>query len=192
MKSKKLFLDFDECMAHSFCADDEKHADQLIDLYGEHWRGEKFMIPPSAWDMTMNQGWYATFKRSWTDALLTFSRQLVGNENVFILTSSTSDYIRHCNVSLELGFDNSHIFSREDLFTHDKHPEFLDTHNVLVDNLPYRDQCSGWVSKVSFLNTLPEPQYVKVMPFEVWHEKIGYQGEYFENLKDRIMSALEY
>ena len=192
MKRKVIMIDYDETLAHSLYADNEKHADQLIDMYGEHWRGEKFMIPPSAWDMTNNGGWYVTFKRSWTKDLLTFTRQLVGNNNVYILTSSTKDYILYCNNVLELGFDpNTHIFSREDMYAIDKYPDFLDTYNILVDNLTYKEHCSGIVSKVAFLNGLPEKQYVQVLPFDVWNEKIGYQTEYFEDLKDRILTALD-
>ncbi len=183
---KQLFLDYDECMAHSFYADSEGHADELLDMYSEHWRGEKFEL--------RHDGWYVTFKRAWTNDLLTFSRQLLGDENVFILTSSIGDYVRWCNIKLELGFDpNTNIFSREDLFAHSRvHPRFSDTHNVLVDNLRYNENLNGIVSKISFLNNIPETQYVKVKPFEVWTEKTEYDKEYFEDVKARIITALEH
>lgn len=185
-------LDYDECMAHSIFADNEKHADQLIDMYGEHWRGEKFYVTPSAWDMSNNKiEWYATFKRSWTDDLIKFSRELVGHDNVYILTASVGDYIRWCNVKLELGFDpNSNIFSREDIQSIKTNPKFVDTHNILVDNLPYFEHCKGGYTKCQFLNNLPKEHFIQVDEFEVWTEKIGYQIDYFEDLKRRMIKAL--
>jgi hypothetical protein len=182
---KKLFLDYDECMAHSFYANNEAHANELIDTYGEHFRGEKFKI--------RHDGWYVTFKRNWTDKLLLFSRQLLGNDNVFILTTSTGDYIRNCNIVLELGFDpNTNIFSRDEMFIQNTHPKFKNTFNVLVDNMNYNDHLHGMVSKIEFLNRLPEEQYIKVVPFEVWTAPISDDGDYFNELTDRIITALNF
>jgi hypothetical protein len=192
-KIKTIHLDYDETLASSIYADHEKHADQLIDMYGEHWRGEKFYVNPSAWDMGNNTiEWYVTFKRSWTDDLIKFCRELAGHDNVYILTASVGDYIRWCNKKLELGFDpNSNIFSREDILAIKTNPKFVDTHNILVDNLPYCEHSREEYSKCAFLNNLPREQFVMVNGFEVWREKTGYQADYFEDLKTRILKALE-
>lgn len=181
--NKKLFLDFDNTLAHSLYANDEKHADQLLYDYGEHWYGVKFEI--------RHNGWFVSFTRNWTNDLLEFSRNLVGNDNVFILTTGTLDYIRWCNVKLGLGFDpNTNIFGREDISYQDTHPKFVDSHNVLVDDLSYSDHALGSRGKVKFLNNIPKNQFVDVAPFTVHSEKLGRDDEYFEDLKDRIMRAL--
>ena len=93
----KVFLDFDEMLAHSFYADSEKHADQLLEDYSEHWYGVKYHI--------RNDGWYVTFKRSWADDLIKFLNELVDKDNVYILTTGTLDYIRWANIKINLGFD---------------------------------------------------------------------------------------
>lgn len=184
-KNNYLFLDLDECMVHSLYANNETHADQLIDTYGEHWVGKKFNI--------RHDGWYVTFRRSWTKDLLTFARQLLGNENVMMLSTGTLDYIRWVNVHAELGFDpNTNIFGREDLKRQFHcHPKFKDTFNVLVDNetYDYHNFGIGTISKVAFLNDIPESQFIHVKKFEVWIEPISDQTEYLESVKDKIMTA---
>lgn len=179
----RLFLDFDNTMAHSLYANNETHADQLLYDYGEHWYGVKFRIG--------GDGWLVSFKRNWTDDLLNFSRNLVGNDNVYILTTGTLDYIRWCNVKLELGFDpNTNISGREDISYRDTHPKFIDSHNVLVDDLSYSDHASGTRGKVKFLNNISKDQYLQVQPFTVWSDGIEGEKEYFDLLKDRIVRAL--
>jgi hypothetical protein len=188
---KTIHLDFDETLAHSIYADHEKHADQLIDMYGEHWRCEKFYVNPKGWDVHGEIEWYVTCKRSWTDDLIKFSRELVGHDNVYILTASVGDYIRWCNKKLELGFDpNSNIFSREDILSIEVNPKFVNTHNILVDNLPYCEHSREQYGKAAFLNNLPKEQFVRVNEFEVWKEKMGYQKDDFEKLKIQMLNAL--
>jgi hypothetical protein len=180
--NRKIFLDFDNTLAHSLYASDEPHADSLLYDYSEHFVGEKFQI--------RHDGWYVSFKRSWCDDLITFSKQLIGPDNVYILTTGTQEYIRWCNVHLQLGFDpNTHIFGREDI-RNNIHPYklFTDTYNVLVDNMDYRDHAMG-VGKVTFLNKIPRTQYVKVSDFEVWSEPLGRNEEYFEKVTSDIIEA---
>lgn len=182
--TKKIFLDFDNTLAHSLYANSEKHADELLYDYSEHFIGEKFQL--------RRDGWYVSFKRAWCDDLVTFSKQLVGPDNVYILTTGIQDYIRWCNVCLKLGFDpNTHIFGREDIHGN-IHPYklFTDTFNVLVDDMTYRDHSIG-KGKVTFLNNLPYDQYVRVKEFNVWTAPIGKDEEYFEDVKSRILEALK-
>ena len=72
------------------------------------------------------------------------------------------------------------------------HPKFLDSHNVLVDDLQYREHLgySGVSYKVEFLNMLPKQQYIEVKPFTVWGEKLDNESEYLEDLKNRIKEVL--
>lgn len=189
-KIKKICIDYDNTLAHSFYADNESHADRILDTYSEYWRGEKFQIIPTGWDMSPPK-WFVTFKRSWADELIKFSKDLVGADNVYILTAASNDYILHCNSVLELGFDpNTHIFSREHMYEINKHSKFLESHNVLVDDLPYREHLGKTSHKVEFLNMLPEAQYVQVKYFTVWSETLDDDTEYLEDLKIRIEKAL--
>jgi hypothetical protein len=191
-KIKKICLDYDNTLAFSISADDESHADQLLDTYGEYWRGEKFEMIPTGWDMSPPR-WYVTFKRSWADDLIKFSRDLVGYDNVYILTAASTDYVNWCNKVLELGFDpNSNIFAREHMYEIDRHPKFLDSHNILVDDLPYREHLGyrGVSYKVEFLNMLPETQYIQVKPFTVWGDLPERDIEHIEPIKVKIREAL--
>ena len=179
----KIFLDFDETLGHVLYASSEKHADDLLYDYGEHFVGEKFQI--------RHDGWYVGFKRAWADELIQFCKQLVGPESVFILTTGIQDYIRWCNIKLNLGFDpNTNIFGREDIRINKPHPKFIDTFNVLVDNLSYRDHVYPPYSKVNFLNGLPRSQYVKVDEFNVWIAPLDDDSEYFESVKNDIVKVM--
>lgn len=177
--NKYLFLDFDNTLAHTLCADNEKHADDLLYIYGEHWYGVKFKI--------RHDGWYVTFKRTLTNELLEFSRNLFGNENVFILTTGTLDYIRWCNVKLKLEFDpNTNIYGREDIEHYEvRNPRFLNSFNILVDNETYEYHKEGTYCKVNFLNDLPRNQYIKVPGFTVWERDVN--DDYLDILKDQIV-----
>lgn len=187
---RKLFLDYDETMAQSLYAKDEKHADQLIDMYGEHWVGEKFQLHcSSGWGESSS--WYVTFKREWTNDLLTFSRQLFGNDNVYILSTGTRDYVSACNHHLKLGFDpNTNIYAREDIqkYGRDGHPLFKETFNVLVDNLSYWDHSYGSSNKVRFLGKIPDTQFIHVLDFSIHTEPLDI-ADITENLKDDILKA---
>lgn len=190
-KIKKICLDFDSTLGHSFYADDEKHADQLLEDYSEHWRGEKFELIHGGWDNTPNN-WFVTFKRSWADDLIKFSRDIVGSDNVYILTAASRDYINLCNKKLELGFDpDKNIFSREDMNAVNKSPVFIDSYNILVDDLPYREHLGKISHKAEFLNMLPESQYIKVNPFTVWIEKLGKNSKYFDSIKNKIEKLIK-
>jgi hypothetical protein len=183
ISNSRIFLDFDNTLGHSLCADSEKHADELLYDYGERFFGDKFEM--------YGYGWHVTFKRPWADDLITFCKQLIGPDNVYILTTGMQDYIYWCNVKLKLGFDpNTKIFGREDIMRYQPHPRFTDTYNVLVDDLPYREHC-GNGRKVNFLNGLPITQYVKVKPFTVWEEPLEKDVEYLEKITSSIIETLE-
>lgn len=182
---KKLFLDFDNTLAHSLYATSKKHADDLIYEYGELFVGAKFHL--------RGDGWMVTFKRSWTDELLKFSRELYGEDNVYILTTGTVDYIGWCNVVLKLEFDpNTNIFGREDIVRQDIHPKFVDTFNVLVDDLLYYDHSIGDRCKVNFLNKIPPEQFINVEYFSVHQTStLISDKDYIKELKCRIVEAFE-
>lgn len=91
---------------------------------------------------------YYTIIRPCAKRLIEFSRQLVGPENVFILTTSTRDYAEKVNELALFGFRNDQILAREDIQSR-YYPtayggsttiplEMADPNNVLIDNLPPR------------------------------------------------------
>lgn len=180
---QNIFLDYDNTLGHSMHADNEKHADDLLYNYSEHFIADKFEM--------YGYGWHVTFRRPWANDLIAFCKQLVGPENVYILTAGLQDYIYWCNVKLNLGFDpNSKIFGREDIHKYQPHSKFIDTFNVLVDDLPYRKHLYG-AGKVKFLNNLPKTQYIKVRPFTIWEEPIGGDDEYFNEIASDILNSLK-
>ena len=100
---------------------------------------------------------YYTIVRPCAQRIIDFSRDLVGRENVFILTAATTDYVRAINEKAGWGFPDEQIFAREDQekYSHrgayggtqyvdspQAHPD-----NVLIDNLPPRYN----ESKIAFL-----------------------------------------
>lgn len=184
MKPIKVFLDFDEMLAHTFYADNEAHADQIMEDYSEHWYGEKYNI--------RHDGWYVTFKRAWTDDLITFLNELVGKDNVYILTTGTLDYIRWANIKINLGFDpNTNIFGREDMYLVKTHPNFKHTFNILIDDRSYEYHTLNYNGKINFLNKLPYDQYIRAKKFTVWCESLGYETEYVNNLKSEIVEMMK-
>lgn len=85
-----------------------------------------------------------TLIRPCADKIIQYARNLVGFENVYILTTSTREYAEQVNAGAGWNFDVASIFTREDL--HDAtqnaitipHPTLAHPNNVIVDNLPKR------------------------------------------------------
>lgn len=91
---------------------------------------------------------YYTIIRPCAKRLIEFSRELVGKDNVYILTTSTNEYANHVNRLGEFGFDPDHILAREYIRSH-HYPiayggeatvasDHANINNVLIDNLPPR------------------------------------------------------
>lgn len=96
---------------------------------------------------------YYTIVRPCAKDLIQFSRDLVGEDRVHILTTATRDYALEVNRLAGWGFKPEYIFAREDQANHRRgfstayggyHFE-VDPHiyahkdNVLIDNLPRRE-----------------------------------------------------
>ena len=179
-KIPALFWDMDNCLIHSLYATDQQDADALIERYSELWRGEKFKI---------SDGWYVTFLRGFSKELLSFSRQLLGNDNVYALSTGTIDYITSINHVLDLGFDpNTQMFGREDIYGYYKYPRFECTHNILIDNEDWWFHSDGKHNKVKFLNNLLESQLIQVPAFDVNYGK-EHLGDFMDDLKLKITEA---
>jgi len=100
---------------------------------------------------------YYTIVRPCAKRLIEFSRELVGEENVFILTTSTREYATNVNRLALFGFKDVQIWPREDIQKH-YYPTayggqgviphaFADPENILIDNLPprYNDAKIGMI-----------------------------------------------
>jgi hypothetical protein len=133
----KIFWDIDETLIHtSLHEPDQKHISFALED-----------------DLSM----YYTIIRPCSHRLIEFSRELVGADNVHILTTATRDYAQEVNRQAGWGFKNEDIFTREDLEYHttklagiygesDPHI-YAHKNNVLIDNLSPRE---NW-RKVTFI-----------------------------------------
>lgn len=98
--------------------------------------------------LSLDDGNYYTMLRPCAKALIDFSRNLVGADNVYILTTATTDYAREVNRLAGWGFEHDHIIAREDIHNHTYSLAYAGTgviphkeaniKNVLIDNLPFR------------------------------------------------------
>jgi len=129
----KIFWDIDETLIHTRTFKSS--------IYDEDF---KFRL--------MGQTYY-TCVRPCSKGLIEFSRQLVGSDNVFILTAATAKYAWHVNEKAGWGFSKKQILTRETMQRYSTrisslygssfvdvspHPT-ADKSNILIDNLPPRD-----------------------------------------------------
>jgi hypothetical protein len=120
---------------------------------------------------------YHTMIRPCSNELIRFSRELVGKENVHILTTATRDYAEKVNELAGWGFDPKDIFAREDqeanriwvstayggrhcsIIPH----EYANPNNVLIDNLR-RLQNEGKINFIGIGKT-QETNYLKIYDY---------------------------
>jgi hypothetical protein len=124
---KRIFWDIDETLIHSSNIPFENQEQNVIIL---------------------NDEVISTIIRPVAIKVLQFSRNLVGAENVYILTASSKNYAEEINQQGNFGFNDDQILSREDMeknYYHNgpygmghtsPHSELADKNNVLIDNLP--------------------------------------------------------
>jgi hypothetical protein len=155
---KRIFFDLDETLLHTHL--------------GRPPVGVDYVTHPHTYGGTME---YHTVFRPCANELISFARDLVGHENVYVLTAATRDYARFMNEAGKFGFDHDQIFSREDIrnnsysspgmygsFTmYVKHPGVADPMNVLIDNLHSREN----ESKMTFIDIQDLNRYIQVQNF---------------------------
>jgi len=100
----------------------------------------------SSFMMDADLNHYYTIIRPCAKSLIDFSRSLVGQDKVHILTSSSKEYAQEINRIGDFGFDKEDIFSREDVDSHTMFTAYggvaynphiyASKNNVLIDNLP--------------------------------------------------------
>jgi hypothetical protein len=144
----RVFWDIDETLIHT-----------EMRPFEEGWNDVEFKLD--------GDSYYTKIRPCSTD-LVTFSRNLVGAENVYILTTSTRDYAREINRIAGWDFAHDHIFSREDLHEHRyttayggyttmENKSISSPNNVIIDNLPTRE---NW-NKMAFIG-IDSERYFKV------------------------------
>ena len=94
---------------------------------------------------------YYTIIRPCASNLINFSRNLVGHDNVYILTTAIEEYANKINELAGWGFEKDHIFCREHMKNNWYSTAYgggatapcsvAHNNNVLIDNLPQRENC---------------------------------------------------
>ena len=194
MKKKNIFLDLDETLISSVYCSSKKFMQDYISTYIDY-ESCSFILPESS-------GFYVTFLRPIAFDIIEYCENLVGEENVYVLTASTDDYSNALNKGLGLGFKPEEIYHRELIYyaraSGDIVEKFKDSDNILIDNLSHRDHASPtpYGSKGEFLGGLDRDRYVQINPFSidhVWHGFKENDRDYFETeLKTKIQKAVEY
>lgn len=194
MKKKNIFLDLDETLISSVYCSSKKYMQDYIATYIDY-ESCSFILPESS-------GFYATFLRPIALDIIEYCKNLVGEENVYVLTASTDDYANALNKGIDLGFKPEDIYHRELIYyartSGDIVEKFKNSDNILIDNLRHRDHAAPtpYGSKGQFLGGLDRERYVQINPFDidnVWQGFKEYDQDYFENvLKIKIQKAVEY
>lgn len=145
----KIFFDIDETLLHT-----EVNHDPGQECFVHTFEGSL-------------KTYYTIFRPS-ARRILDFARELVGNENVYALTTATRDYAERLNAVGNFGWRNDQILTREDIEAHqwygaygsvncNQHKTLANCRNVLVDNLPSREN-----EKKMALIGIGIPRYIKV------------------------------
>lgn len=150
---KRIFWDIDETLIHT-----------SLGKFEEGYNDVEFTLPDDPYT-------YYTVIRPCSHDLIKFSRNLVGAENVCILTTSTPDYAREINRIAGWEFPHNQIYTRDDLHEHRystayggyttlANKEVSDPNNVLIDNLPIRENAN----KCSFIG-IDSDRYLRIRDY---------------------------
>jgi hypothetical protein len=177
MSERFLFLDLDETLISTLYANNEYHADQLLEIYTQHWKGEKY---------TLSDGWYVSFLREWSKDLIAYYQAILGHKNVGILSWGTVEYITYVNQLMELNVAGYNIYGREDMGANV--PKLKGLNKVLVDNEDYNHHLKmGYpYTKINFLEELPANKLVTVRSFDVRYSYGDLWDTEFEDLTVQI------
>ena len=170
---KRIFQDLDECILHTVInRDPDQNHIEFILSEGMHT--------------------YHTIIRPCAKELFAYYNDLIGKENVYILTAATREYAEALNRLGEFGLDNDHIFAREDIQQYSvafgyggegsSPTPIADKDNVLIDNLPPRYNCN----KIDMMGIVTKN----------YHQTPEYYGnnlndqDFFENIKKFLKDRL--
>jgi len=148
----KIFWDIDETLIHTttstFALKKAKHI--------------SFKLKNDRYD-------YGTIIRESAQQVIDYTREVVGFDNVYILTAATAEYANKINELAGWGFHENNIIAREIIAQHALSYEYKDENycnnlanenNVLIDNLRYRDN----YDKTNLIG-IDEDRYLKVFDF---------------------------
>lgn len=167
----KIFFDLDECILHTL----------LNNPNQEHIQ---FTLPN-------DENTYYTIIRPCAQKLIDYARELVGKDNVYILTTSTTDYANTINEKAGWGFERDHIIAREEIQRHliptayggsayIEKEGIAHKDNVLIDNLPYRQN----MGKVTLIG-INEDRYLKVRDY------YGVNGIDYDDFEEDVREFLK-
>lgn len=134
---------------------------------------------------------YYTIIRPCAQKLIDYARELVGKDNVYILTISTTDYANTINEKAGWGFERDHIIAREEIQRHliptayggsayIEKKEVAHKDNVLIDNLPYREN----MGKVTLIG-INGDRYLKVRDY------YGVNGIDYDDFEEDVREFLK-
>ncbi len=186
-KTPALCLDADESLINSQFISSPSSKTFMEETYGEIW---PYIHIQFDWDEQ-----YISFLRPWARELVEFSKNLVGEENVFILSTGIIDYVKEVNSRHNLGVLDQNIYGREDIKATEKahdfaHPAFIGKNCILIDNENYEYHTDGRNNKVSFLDNLPKNKFIEVPDFDVRYFNPKDDDGYLDILKDLIVRTL--
>lgn len=166
---KRIFWDNDQTLSHSMDDDPEQECIELIFNCGE---------------------FYYTVIRPSAIKVLEFSRNLVGNNNVYMLTSAIRDHAEQVNEKGGFGFANDHILTREDMNKNQfngaygsvhcySNPDIADDKNVLIDNLPshYNTQ------KMQYIGI----NYTRYLKVDDYYGVNNHEKEFFDDVTNFLL-----
>jgi hypothetical protein len=164
---KRIFQDLDECILHTTVNNDPNQTHVEFTLSGD-------------------SNAYRTIIRPCAKKLFAYYNNLVGKENVYILTAATLDYAETLNRLGEFGLDGANIFAREDIEQYNisfgyggegtMRIPIADKDNVLIDNLPFRYN----YNKINMMGIVTKNYYQTP---EYYGNNLHDQ-DFFENIKE--------
>lgn len=168
---KRIFFDLDECLLHTIIGDQPEQ-----DCF--------------SFRLDLDGPMYHTIFRPEALPLLSYARDLVGHDNVYVLTTSVRDYAHTIIDAGGFNFEKDQIFTREDIESHywptaygggiyGKCEKIADENNVLIDNLPPRHN----EKKSIFIGIRDMNRYIEV------HDYYGVNfpnDKFSNNIKERL------
>ena len=156
----RIFWDLDETLIHSSYSEPEQEHERLV----------------------LDHELYYSIVRPDAKKAIDLSRQVAGDENVFILTIATWEYAAEANRLMDFGFSNENIIDRYEIKSlEDDRRGLKNERNLLIDNLP--PLANGQKLLKIGINHTWHQQYLQVRDF--FGAKLG--DNFFEKTRDFIL-----
>lgn len=170
----KIFFDIDETIIHTLF-------------------NQKTVQPHITFKLKNDSATYNTIIRDCAQAVIDFSRGIVGANNVYILTAATQDYASTINGLAGWNFKEHQIISRDDIAMHKYSTAYggsaiipstlAHKNNILIDNLPWK-----YNTDKMHLIGITEDRYMKIEDYYgVEYEDVTFE----EDVKAFIIAACQ-